>query len=145
MQKETCLNPACTHYITQGRRRGFGSGTTEGRCASSRRLCSRGVRGCLPGKFCKKDTKSCVLGTSGTLLAQCVVESSTVGLLSTTADAWQIYEYESRKRSKSDAHMHRWILIFFITVLHVSDGPHFSKSGTANGRSGCYAPVTKMM
>ena len=35
--------------------------------------------------FCKKDTKSCVLGTSGTLLAQCAVESSTV--LSTTADA----------------------------------------------------------
>ena len=86
-----------------------------------------GGRGTSAGKICKKDRKSCVLGTSGTLLAQCAVESSTV--LSTTADAWQIYEdsYESRKRSKSDARMYESMdPDFFITVLHVSDGPHFS-------------------
>ena len=45
-----------------------------------------GGPGDLPaGNFCKKDTKSCVLGTSGTILAKCAVEYSTV--LSMTADA----------------------------------------------------------
>ena len=39
-----------------------------------------GSEGPPPGKFCKKDTKSCVLGTPGTLLAQCTcnVQSSRV-------------------------------------------------------------------
>ena len=38
-------------------------GTAEGRFGG-------GSGGPPPGNFCKKDTKSCVLGTSGTLLAQ---------------------------------------------------------------------------
>ena len=48
-----------------------------------------GSGGPPPGKFCKKDTKSCALGTSGTLHTHSwrsvhAVESSTV---SPTADA----------------------------------------------------------
>ena len=79
------MNGSCKDFIgmniRQGRRRGFGSGTTEGR--RGRRPFWRGVRGRAPGKFCKKDTKSCVLGTSGTLHTHFwrsvhAVESSTV-------------------------------------------------------------------
>ena len=66
----------------------------------------RGSGGPPHGKFCRKDTKSCILGLLNSVCSR--VECST------TADEWQIYEYKSRKRSKSDAHMHRWILIFFL-------------------------------
>ena len=54
--------------------------------------------------FVKKTQKCDKILRSGLLLAQCAVEYMYT-VLSTTADAQQIYEYESRKRSKS-AHMH---------------------------------------
>ena len=46
-----------------------------------------GSGGRPPGTFCKKDTKSCVLGTSGTLLAQCACSRVEYSRLSPTADA----------------------------------------------------------
>ena len=64
---------------TQGRRRGFGSGTTKGWWAEGR--VGGGSRGPPPENFVKKTQNPAFWE----LLAQCAVESSTV--LSTTEDA----------------------------------------------------------
>ena len=75
--------------------------------------CFGGGPGDLPREiFVKKDTKSCVLGTSGTVYKVIELFHGQKRRAWTCTDAWQIYE--SRKRSKSDAHMHRWILIFLL-------------------------------
>ena len=58
-------------------------GAAEGRVGG-------GSWGPPPGKFCKKDTKSCVLGTSGAVCSRVEYSSDyivVVSVLSTTADA----------------------------------------------------------
>ena len=118
-------------------------GAAEGRVGG-------GSRGPPPGKFCKKDTKSCVLAHFWRSVHDCSVQSSRVDL-----------RLQMHNRSTSTSLEKGQSLMRILYHAYASMDPDFFYYGFARfgrttlfekwyghgrtSRSGCYAPVYDMM